>query len=109
VERHLEYHPDDARAVTMGAVCLCRTGDRVRGLEWAARAVSIDADDAGVSYNVACLYALEGENPKALACLEQAVHSGFGNPEWLEHDPDLEGLRGDDRFQALVAATDRSP
>ena len=108
VERHLEYHPDDARAVTMGAVSLCRTGDRERGLEWAARAVSIDSDDAGVSYNVACLYALEGEIDRALECLTQAVRSGFGNPEWLTHDPDLDNLRGDARFQALVKASAHS-
>jgi TolB-like protein/Flp pilus assembly protein TadD len=104
VERHLEYNPDDARAVTMGAVSLFRIGERARGLEWADRAVAIDADDAGVSYNVACLYALEGEHDKAFASLEQAARAGFGNREWLERDPDLEGLRSDPRFQTMLAA-----
>ena len=84
-----------------------RIGERARGIEWADRAVAIDADDAGVSYNVACLYALEGEHDKAFASLAQAARAGFGNREWLEHDPDLEGLRGDPRFQALVTAVPR--
>ncbi len=104
VERHLEFNPDDARAVTMGAVSLCRIGERDRGLEWADRAIAIDADDAGVSYNVACLYSLEGEVDKALSSLALAVRAGFGPKEWLERDPDLDPLRGDPRFEELLAA-----
>ncbi len=105
VERHLEFNPDDARAVTMGAVSLCRIGQRARGLEWADRAVAIDADDAGVSYNVACLYALEGEVEKALTSLALAVGAGFGPKEWIERDPDLDALREDPRFTELMAAS----
>jgi adenylate cyclase len=63
----------------------------------------MDSDDAGVSYNAACLYALEGEVDKAIASLQEAVTRGFGNRAWLEHDPDLDALRGDPRFQDLLA------
>jgi TolB-like protein/Tfp pilus assembly protein PilF len=103
VERHLEFNHDDARAVTMGAVSLCRLGNRAQGLEWADRAVAIDADDAGVSYNVACLYALEGETDKALSSLALAVRAGFGPKEWIERDPDLDSIRADPRFIELMA------
>jgi len=102
VKDHLELNPDDARAVTMGAVAHCRVGDRVAGLEWAERAVEVDPEDAGIAYNVACLYALEGETGKALDCLERAISRGFGNRAWLEHDPDLITLRDDPRFLELV-------
>jgi len=103
VERHLEFNPDDARAVTMGAVSLCRIGEKSKGIEWADRAIAIDSDDAGVSYNAACLYALEGKVDKAIASLEQAITRGFGNRAWLEHDPDLDALRDDPRFLQLLA------
>jgi len=103
VERHLEFNPDDARAVTMGAVSLCRIGEKEKGLEWADRSIAMDSDDAGVSYNAACLYALEGEVDKAIASLQEAVTRGFGNRAWLEHDPDLDSLRDDPRFQDLLA------
>ncbi len=53
-------------------------------------------------YNVACLYALEGQTEKALSCLEEAIGRGFGRKDWIEHDPDLDSLRGDPRFQALL-------
>jgi len=101
-EQHLELNPDDPRAATMCAVSYCRLGEQERGLEWAERALAVDAEDAGVRYNVACLYSLEGQTERAIECLEEAVRCGFGNREWFERDPDLESLRGHPRFQALL-------
>lgn len=103
IRQHLELNPDDARAVTMGAVSLCRLGDRRQGLEWADRALTIDPEDPGVSYNVACLFALEGERDRALECLEDAVEGGFWHKAWAENDPDLDSLRDDPRFVALLS------
>jgi TolB-like protein/thioredoxin-like negative regulator of GroEL len=102
VKDHLELNPDDARAVTMGAVAQCRIGQKEAGLEWAERAVMVDPEDASIAYNVACLYALEGESDKAIESLERAVGRGFGNRGWLDRDPDLDSLRGDPRFIELV-------
>jgi len=102
VQQHLELNPDDPRAATMCAVCLCRLGRLPDGVTWAERARSIDPEDAGVAYNVACLYALEGVNDKALDALEQALRAGFGDRDWISHDPDLASLRDDPRFQSLV-------
>lgn len=100
--RRMEMNPDDARSATILAVALCRTGEREAGLEWARRALAIDSEDAGIRYNVACLYAVEGRPDEALSCLEMAMERGFGNLEWFERDPDLDSLRGDPRFQALM-------
>lgn len=101
---HLVLNPDDPRAWTMCAVALCRTGRPEQGLACAQRAVEVDPEDAGVCYNVACLYALEGRIEDALRCLEDAFRHGFGDRAWIEHDPDLERLRGEPRFQALLAS-----
>lgn len=101
IERHVELNPDDARAYTMGAVSLIRVGERKAGLEWASRALEIDPGDAGIQYNVACLFALQGETTKAIECLEAAVKAGFAHREWVEKDPDLDSLRDDPRFRAL--------
>jgi adenylate cyclase len=79
VEKHMELNPDDPRAATMRAVSLCRLGQQEQGLYWAERALAIDPEDAGVRYNVACLYALEGMADKAISCLEDAIRVGFGN------------------------------
>jgi len=103
VEKYLELNPDDARALYMGAGALVQLGERERGLEWARRAFAIDPEDPGVLYNVACAYALLGQTEDALSCLEKAVQNGFGHREWLENDSDLDPLRGDPRFQALLS------
>ena len=105
VQQHLTLNPDDPRAATMCAVSLCRLGDQEEGLRWAERARAIDPEDPGVLYNVACLYALEGRKDDAIACLAQAFQAGFGAREWIAQDPDLESLRDDPRFQALIGAS----
>ena len=101
-ERHLDLNPEDARAATMRAVALCRVGRRKEGLQWAERALRLDPEDAGVRYNAACLYAVAGQRERALECLASAVSIGFGNPEWLERDPDLDNLRGIPAFEELM-------
>ena len=101
-EKHMELNPDDPRAATMRAVSLCRTGDRDAGLHWAQRALEIDPHDAGVRYNVACLYSLENQVEQAIDCLQEAINSGFGHRDWIEQDPDLDSLREHPRFQELV-------
>ncbi len=102
VTRYLEMNPDDPRAATMCAVSSCRLGEKSKGLQWAERALAIDPADAGVRYNVACLFALEGLSDRALDCLEQAMKHGFGNRDWISRDPDLASLREHPRFQALL-------
>jgi TolB-like protein/Flp pilus assembly protein TadD len=101
-ERYMELHSEDPRAATMRAVSLCRVGRTDEGLSWGRRALELDPEDAGVRYNVACLYAVQGEVDRALECLEEALRVGFGNREWLKRDPDLDSLREDPRFEALI-------
>lgn len=101
--RHMDLNPDDPRAATMRAVSLCRLGRLDEGKEWAERALVIDPADAGVRYNVACLFALENEPDRAIECLEDAIAAGFGNHEWIRQDPDLASLQGFPRFEKLVS------
>jgi adenylate cyclase len=102
--RHVELNPDDPRAATMLAVSLSRLGRQDEGLRWADRALTIDPEDAGVRYNVACLFAVAGRADRALDCLEEARSVGFGNREWLERDPDLASLRDHPRFKTIMGA-----
>lgn len=103
IEKHLEMHPDDARAIYFGAACLCELGQRETGLEWAARAVAMDPEETSILYNVGCVYALQNEADKALDCLEKAIELGWGQKDWLENDPDWSGIRSHPRYQTLLA------
>jgi TolB-like protein/Flp pilus assembly protein TadD len=102
VEKHVELNPDDPRALCLGAIELVYAGQRARALEWARRALAIDPEDSLMLYNTACFYAIQGEPDEAFACLDKALQLGWGHREWLENDSDLDALRGDPRFQALL-------
>jgi serine/threonine protein kinase/Flp pilus assembly protein TadD len=104
VGKHLELHPDDARALYLGAIVWCQIGEPARGLEWAGRALAMDPQEPVTLYNVACVYALQGQIEGALDCLENAVKHGFAHKAWIEHDSDLTSLRGHPRYQALLLA-----
>ena len=56
---------------------------------------------ATVQYNLACNYALGGQNTKAISLLKQALHLDSNLIEWSRKDPDLENLRGDSDFAKL--------
>ena len=103
IEKHLEMHPDDARALYLGAASLCQLGEKARSLDWARMALAIDPEDAGILYNVACVYSLQGQVDEAVRCLEKAMIHGFWYKQWAMQDPDLNNLRNDPRFQRLVA------
>lgn len=102
VEQHLELHPDDVRAVSIGAGALFGLGEHARALEWTDRSLQMDPEQVPILYNAACTYALLGEKDKSLDCLEKALHQGFGHFEWLQRDPELWSLKDHPRFKALL-------
>ncbi len=103
-ERHLELHPGDSRALYFGANALSQLKERARSMEWAERALVLEGEEPQVLYNVACVYALLGEADKAVDCLEKSITHGWGQREWMEHDPDLAALRDHPRFRVLIRA-----
>jgi adenylate cyclase len=102
VEKHLEWNPDDARALHLGAGSLIVIGDTERALRWLERALEIDPIDSVVLYNVACNLATIGETDKALDYLERAIEHGTVSAAWMRNDEDLASLRDQPRFQALI-------
>ena len=104
MEERLELNPADARASNLLAATYANFGDSEKAIDYAERSLAIDPDDAMLLYNVACTYSLLGRVDDAIGCLEKAVDKGFGHKEWLDHDPDLNGLRENPRFQTIARA-----
>jgi len=102
VDEHLELNPEDPRACILGAVAHAALKNADRSLEFAERAIAADPDDPMLLYNVACNYSQLGRSDEALSALEMAVDRGFGDTVWMEHDSDLNSIRNEPRYQAIL-------
>jgi serine/threonine protein kinase/tetratricopeptide (TPR) repeat protein len=103
IEKHTENHPDDPRALYLGAGILARIGDHTKSYDWARRALAIDPEETSILYNVACVYALLGKTEDALQCLGKVMEHGTFFKNWAAKDSDLDSLRFDPRFHALLS------
>src|SRR6056297_1047737 len=103
IQRHLDMNPHDTRALYVGANQFANVGEFAKAQELAERALGRDQEEPVVLYNVACFYAMKGDTDRAMELLERAVQNGWGDKAWLETDPDLDSLREDSRFIAMMA------
>jgi adenylate cyclase len=101
-ERALALNPSESRALSLGASELYELGERAKAEDWARRAVQSDPMNPLMHYNIGCLNALMGNKVTALDHLERAMDLGMRNRDWLNTDPDLDPLRDDPRFSALL-------
>jgi len=100
--RRLELRPDDVRALCFNAEGLYVLGERRKAMKRIDDAYRIDPGDVCTLYNSACVFALDGQNDRALTAIEGAVKGGYSHREWLENDPDLATLLEDGRFRSLL-------
>ncbi len=84
----------------MGAYALAEMGEPDKAREWVDRALAIDSDEPIILYNAACVYLVLGDRERALECLEET--HGNVMKAWMENDPDLDPLRDEPRFKAII-------
>ena len=105
IKKHLEWYPDDSRALYLGAGSLIASGDQQRAKRWLIRAIEIAPDDSVVLYNAACNFSLLGELDKAFKYLERAINLGTVSSAWMQNDEDLANLRNSPRYNELLQNT----
>jgi hypothetical protein len=77
--------------------------DYEQGLKLMEQAQAADPKDCRPLWGLACFHALLGHKDEALTWLDRAVEGGFYCPQHICKDPDLESIRGDERYKAAVA------
>jgi serine/threonine protein kinase/Tfp pilus assembly protein PilF len=102
VDKRLELHPDDSRAVYLKSATLIELGIHEEGLKWADKAYATDPQDPYIVYGVACSYARVDKIEEAVDYFEKSVACGFAHKDWVEHDADLDPLRDHPRFIAIL-------
>ena len=100
---------DNGSAMAAIFSCLLYLGKPERARDWARRAVLIDPDNMIMRYNLACDLVIQLRDfDMALEMLEPfCAKTGREQLEWLKTDPDLDVLRSDLRFQAIVEVAER--
>jgi tetratricopeptide (TPR) repeat protein len=84
-------------------------GHYTRGLKIDKRLVHLAPDDPIVWYNLACSYALLLLTDLALDALEKGVELGYTELAHMQADTDLNSIRDEPRYAAVVRQLQRAP
>jgi Flp pilus assembly protein TadD len=66
------------------------------------KAVELDPADSRGYYNMACLYSLQKNDRESCSWLQKAIDHGYSNWGHLKQDPDLEHVRNEECYRAIV-------
>lgn len=86
------------------AYALATEGDYAGALPLFQEMARRDPESFVPPYNIASALAQLGRPDESLDALDRALELGFDDLAHLQHDPDLEPIRGTERFEAIVEA-----
>jgi adenylate cyclase len=107
-EKTVAQDRSNGSALGAGAAALAALGQADRAKDWMRRALLIDPDNLVMRYNAGCTIARSlGDANAALSMLGPVLERDAGQKvRSAPTDPDFASLRGDPRFQAMVAAAE---
>jgi tetratricopeptide (TPR) repeat protein len=101
-EKVLLHDPENLDALEVLGHAYTRAGRIEKGLEVDRKLVRMLPENALAHYNLACSLSLLGRIDEALESLERALALGYSDFDYLAQDPDLENVRRDGRYKALL-------
>jgi adenylate cyclase len=107
-EKTLSQDQNNGAAVASGADALAALGEKERASDWITRALLIDPDNMNMRYNFACTLVTQLRDFDAALAMLGPVFARW-NVGFLKHaqvDPDLDAIRDDPRFKAMLAAAE---
>jgi tetratricopeptide (TPR) repeat protein len=64
--------------------------------------LKLQPDNAGIYYNIACLFAIQNNREHAVEWLRRAVEKGYDKWDKIKTDPDLENIRDSAYYQEII-------
>lgn len=99
----LRRAPDYVDVLRCQGELLSRKGRHAEALDIDRRLAQLLPHDSVVQYNLACSLEQNARRDEALSALRRALERGYDDFEHLDLDADLEVLRNDPRYLALIA------
>jgi tetratricopeptide (TPR) repeat protein len=99
----LQVNPRDAVLQSDAAALYARLGEKSKALDHLDISLQLGRGDKESLFNAAVVYNDLGETAVALECLQKAVLGGY-SPSTIAKAPTFDNLRGNPRFQQLMAA-----
>jgi len=101
-DRILKRDPNYVDVLRCQGELLSRKGQHERALAVDRRLAELLPHDYVVRYNLACSLAVGGFTGEAIAALRAALERGYDDFEYLESDSDLDSLRDEPAYRALM-------
>ncbi|MGA2694276.1 MAG: hypothetical protein ABSF76_18065 [Opitutaceae bacterium] len=102
-ESVLRHDPQCVEVIEILGGLYTKLGRVADGLKMDRKLVRLQPSNPTAHYNLACSLALSKRNSDALRSLRHAIGLGYRDFEWMSHDPDLQGLKRNPEFAAMVA------
>ena len=93
---------DDPQQVTLDFETAYRRSDYPRAIDLGLKLVDFFPRESKHQYNLACVYALNGDNDEALKWLSKSAACGFSNLVVFQTDRDLRPLRDSPEYAAAL-------
>jgi Flp pilus assembly protein TadD len=100
--RILQRNGDDVDVLRRLVEIHARRGEHAEALILDRQLVRVRPRDAIAHYNLACSLSVLGHVEQAIAALDLAIELGYADVIHMEHDPDLEPVRGEPGFRQLL-------
>lgn len=100
--RVLECHPEYIDVLRVQGNNLTLKGRFAEGLQIDKRLIQLRPQDPLAHYNLACSFALLKRTDLAIKTLRRAIELGYRDFRYMREDHDLDSVRHDPRFRALL-------
>jgi serine/threonine protein kinase/tetratricopeptide (TPR) repeat protein len=100
-QRDLDVNPHDSDALCYLALYEAKSGSVEQARQHMARALGIAPKDVNVLSEAAEVYAVTGDEQKALEYLEEAIQGGYPRFE-MERNPELDRLRENPKYREIM-------